>query len=143
MCWELAWIPNVECDLWETWVGDFGSWTWGKLFCLMLLFTGCTDDYVSDCDLDKSDQFICPASSCNSSIIYFPCSDGKYCIRKELVCDGYAQCEDESGIIISSMTSAAYFLSISCKPSWARALYMSNFARLLLNKLINEVTWIT
>ena len=28
---------------------------------------------------------------------FFRCEDGKYCIFENLVCDGYTQCEDESG----------------------------------------------
>ena len=61
----------------------------------------------SEC-LDYSDLFICPASACLSDTRnYFPCHDGKYCILRGLVCDGYAQCEDESGKKISSTSYLA------------------------------------
>ena len=66
---------------------------------------GCRSDYKTECRRDFSDNFICPASACqigsnNFQPKYselFPCQDGKYCIWQGLVCDGYAQCEDESG----------------------------------------------
>ena len=61
-----------------------------------VLFLGCSPDYTSECR-DKSDDFDCTDSTCRGNEGYFPCSDGKYCIWKALVCDGYTQCEDESG----------------------------------------------
>ena len=58
--------------------------------------------------LDKSDVFVCPATACKNDTRFFPCQDGNYCILMHLVCDGYAQCEDESGIYVSSLD---YFTS--------------------------------
>ena len=52
--------------------------------------------YKPECR-DYSDVFVCPAHACEQDARFFPCEDGKYCIIKNLVCDGYAQCEDESG----------------------------------------------
>ena len=46
---------------------------------------------------DHSDVFVCLDRACNRDSKYFQCKDGKYCIFAILVCDGYAQCEDESG----------------------------------------------
>ena len=66
---------------------------------------GCTANYVVDCNWDRSDRFICPASACQGRLgsdYFFPCSDQKYCIHKHLVCDGYPQCEDESGTCLQS-----------------------------------------
>ena len=63
---------------------------------------GCSPEYYSECSYDKSDQFVCPASACQGSPYFFPCSDGKYCIMKNLACDGYDQCEDKSGNFQSS-----------------------------------------
>ena len=65
-------------------------------FVIALIFLGCLPDYVPEC-FHKSDTFICPASACNGIPSFFPCSDGKYCIWRHLVCDGYSQCEDGSG----------------------------------------------
>ena len=67
-----------------------------------VLFLGCTSDYKIDCHGDTSDAFICPASACSNYSKWFPCRDGKYCIWTGLVCDGHAQCEDESGKETSS-----------------------------------------
>ena len=64
-----------------------------------LICLGCSPDYIPQCFADNSDKFICPASACQGDKYHFACSDGKYCIRKHLVCDGYAQCKDESGKI--------------------------------------------
>ena len=47
--------------------------------------------------MDRSDVFVCPANKCKDDTRFFACQDGKYCIMKSLACDGYAQCEDESG----------------------------------------------
>ena len=70
---------------------------WKSIFVYDPCLLGCSPEYYSECSYDKSDHFICPASACHGSPSRFPCSDGKYCIMKSLVCDGYAQCEDESG----------------------------------------------
>ena len=59
--------------------------------------TGCSSSYVRECP-DLSDSFVCPASKCKDDDRFFACHDGKYCIAKKLTCDGYAQCEDQSGI---------------------------------------------
>lgn len=66
---------------------------------LSLIFhLGCLPDYEPEC-VDKSDVFLCSAKDCNHEPGFFLCKDEKYCIKKSLVCDGYAQCEDESGMI--------------------------------------------
>lgn len=52
--------------------------------------------YVPEC-YDGSDVFVCPTEACENHTQFFQCKDGKYCIFAILVCDGYAQCEDESG----------------------------------------------
>ena len=57
---------------------------------------GCLPSYVSECG-DRSDTFLCPASACQNKSQFFPCHDNKYCVMAHLVCDGYAQCQDESG----------------------------------------------
>ena len=70
------------------------------IYCVLMrneISTGCLPDYVNECIFDESDVFVCPASACQRDKMFFACSDGKYCIKKDLVCDGYAQCEDESG----------------------------------------------
>ena len=54
--------------------------------------------YVPECP-DNSDVFVCLDRACKRDSKYFQCKDGKYCIFENLVCDGYAQCEDKSGII--------------------------------------------
>ena len=59
---------------------------------------GCLQDYEPEC-VDMSDLFLCAAKECNHDPGLFLCQDEKYCIQKSLVCDGYAQCEDESGKI--------------------------------------------
>ena len=70
------------------------------------LFLGCQPDYVSEC-FDHSDKFICPASACsNETEKAFLCRDGKYCIDVMLMCDGYVQCEDESGISNQTISHA-------------------------------------
>ena len=66
-----------------------------------MFLLGCFPDYSSECK-DNSDELVCPASACHGNDNYFSCSDGKYCIWKYLVCDGYAQCEDKSGNFHSS-----------------------------------------
>ena len=47
---------------------------------------------------DQSDVFICTVEACENDARFFLCQDGKYCIFENLVCDGYAQCEDGSGM---------------------------------------------
>ena len=59
---------------------------------------GCLSSYVPEC-ADGSDVFVCPAEACKNDTRFFPCQDGKYCIHKNLLCDGYTQCEDGSGRI--------------------------------------------
>ena len=59
---------------------------------------GCEPGYTPEC-LDKSDAFVCPATKCLGNEEFYPCVDNKYCIHVSLVCDGYAQCEDSSGIL--------------------------------------------
>ena len=68
-------------------------------------------NYTDQCGIGGSDRIYCPASACQigsdnfqpSYSKLFPCHDGKYCILQGLVCDGYAQCEDESGKGASSI----------------------------------------
>ena len=68
------------------------------------IFLGCLPDYFPE-RFDHTDKFICPASACHEQSNYFPCSDGKYCIGRSLVCDGYSQCEDGSGNSLSILPS--------------------------------------
>ena len=75
---------------------------------MKIINPGCRADYSAQCIADFSDTILCPASECqigsdNISHNLFPCRDGKYCIWHGLVCDGHAQCEDESGKEISSI----------------------------------------
>ena len=59
---------------------------------------GCLSSYVPEC-IDRSDVFVCPAKTCENDTRFFQCKDRRYCIYQNLVCDGYSQCEDGSGII--------------------------------------------
>ena len=59
---------------------------------------GCRSTYMPECP-DHSDVFVCLDRACKRDSKYFQCKDGKYCIYENLVCDGYAQCEDASGKI--------------------------------------------
>ena len=74
----------------------------------MFSYLGCSLDHVSEC-FDKSDLIECSMAECQISHKVFTCSDKKYCIPKYLVCDGYAQCEDESGIFISRLFQSYEF----------------------------------
>ena len=75
-------------------------------FSCYMQYLGCMSSYVPEC-VDNSDVFVCPATACKNDAEFFPCDDGKYCIFESLVCDGYAQCEDESGK--SEMKSVLFF----------------------------------
>ena len=75
---------------------------------MLLQNLGCRPSYTPECP-DFSDFFVCQANICKRDIRFFTCQDKKYCIMKYLVCDGYAQCEDESGNLLFSILKL-YFL---------------------------------
>ena len=64
---------------------------------------GCSPDYVPECFMGSSDEYVCPASACLENEKFFPCADKKYCIKAYHVCDGYAQCEDASGMFLMEL----------------------------------------
>ena len=68
----------------------------------------CSPSYVTECP-DLSDLFVCQPDICKQDARFFTCNDEKYGIMKYLVCDGYAQCEDESGNLLFSILKL-YFL---------------------------------
>ena len=63
---------------------------------------------------------MCQANICKKDTRFFTCQDEKYCIRKYLVCDGYAQCEDESGnsySLINNNNSTSYAIILDEDPN--------------------------
>ena len=98
-------------------------------------FIGCAPNYFPECG-DDSDKFICQASKCAGNNFYFPCFDRKYCIPKDLVCDGYAQCEDGSGIFQSSQFPYYVYLSIFERYQEVIGPYVSTISFLLGRCLI-------